>query len=85
MRAVFVAVAAFTVCASAVDVLPAKLLSPRDQAAVIALAARASTLTTERLDELAAMAASVSGDDGRTGRAVTTRVLGVALWFLGRR
>jgi uncharacterized RDD family membrane protein YckC len=66
-------------------VVPAKLLSPRDQAAVIALAARASTLTTERLDELAAMAASVSGDDGRTGRAVTTRVLGVALWFLGRR
>jgi hypothetical protein len=66
-------------------VVPAKLLSPRDQAAVIALAARASTLTTERLDAPAAMAASVSGDDGRTGRAVTTRVLGVALWFLGRR
>jgi uncharacterized RDD family membrane protein YckC len=66
-------------------IVPAKLLSPADQAAVIGLAARASTLTTERLDELAAMAASVSGDEGRAGRAVTTRVLGVASWMLGRR
>ena len=66
-------------------IAPAKLLAPEDQAAVIALAARAPTLTTERLDELAAMAASVSGDDGRSGPAVTTRVLGVALWFLGHR
>jgi uncharacterized RDD family membrane protein YckC len=66
-------------------IVPARLLSPEDQAAVIALAGRAPTLTTERLDELAAMAASVSGDEGRSGRAVTTRVLGVAQWFLGRR
>jgi len=66
-------------------VVPVKVLPPEDQAAVIALAVRAPTLTTERLDELAAMAASVSGDEGRSGRAVTTRVLGVAQWFLGRR
>jgi len=66
-------------------VVPVKVLPPEDQAAVIALAVRAPTLTTERLDELAAMAASVSGDEGRSGRAVTARVLGVAQWFLGRR
>ena len=57
----------------------------RDQAAVIALAARAPTLTAERLDELAALAASVSGDAGRAGPDVTRRVLGVAQWLLGRR
>ena len=66
-------------------VVPAKMLPPEDQAAVIALAARAPTLTPERLDELAAIAASVSGDEGRSGRAVTIRVLGVAQWFLGHR
>jgi uncharacterized RDD family membrane protein YckC len=66
-------------------VAPARLIGPEDQAAVIALAARASTLTAERLDELAALAAVVSGDAGRAGPEVTRRVLGVALWFLGRR
>ena len=57
----------------------------QDQAAVIALAARAPRLTAERLDELAALAAPVSGDLGRSGPDVTRRVLGVAQWFLGRR
>jgi len=66
-------------------VVPAKLLAPEDQAAVIALAARAPRLTPERLDELAALAAAVSGDAGGTGPQVTRRVLGVAQWFLGRR
>ena len=55
-------------------------LTPRDQAAVIALAARAPRLTAERLDELAALAAAVSGDAGRSGPDVTRRVLGVAQW-----
>lgn len=64
---------------------PARALAPRDQAAIIALASRAPTLTAERLDELAALAATVSGDEGRTGPAVTRRVLGVAQWLLGRR
>jgi uncharacterized RDD family membrane protein YckC len=64
---------------------PARPLTPADQAAVIALAGRAPTLTRERLDELAALAASVSGDSGRTGPQVTRRVLGVAQWALGRR
>jgi hypothetical protein len=66
-------------------IVPARPLSPDDQAAVVALAARAPRLTVERLDELAALAAVVSGDAGRSGRDVTRRVLGVAQWVLGRR
>lgn len=66
-------------------IAPARSLSPADQSAVIALAARAPTLTGERLDELAALAAPVSGDEGRSGPEVTRRVLGVAMWLLGRR
>lgn len=64
---------------------PARALAPQDQAAVIALAARASRMTPERLDELAALAAPVSGDDGKSGPQVTQRVLAVAQWLLGRR
>jgi uncharacterized RDD family membrane protein YckC len=66
-------------------VRPVRLLNPHDQAALIALAARAPTLTGERLDELAALAATVSGDAGRSGPEVTRRVLGVAQWLLGKR
>lgn len=66
-------------------VVPAIPLSLEDQAALIALAARAPSLTSERVDELAALAAVVSGDAGRSGPAVTRRVLGVAHWALGRR
>jgi uncharacterized RDD family membrane protein YckC len=64
---------------------PALLLAPSDQAALVALAARAPTLTAERLDELAALAATVSGDGGKAGPNVTRRVLGVAQWALGKR
>jgi len=66
-------------------VAPARPLDQRDQAAVIALAGRAPTLSVERLDELPAMAASVSGDEGKSGPDVTRRVLGVAQWLMGRR
>ena len=66
-------------------VMPARPLAPADQAALIALASRASTLTVARLDELAALAAPVSGDASRSGPEVTQRVLGVAQWVLGRR
>lgn len=66
-------------------IAPARPLAPDDQAAVLALAARAPRLTGERLDELAAMAAVLSGDTGRSGPDVTRRVLGVAQWVLGRR
>ena len=47
-------------------VAPVRTLSTRDQSAVIALAARAPTLTIERLDELAALAASVQGESARS-------------------
>jgi uncharacterized RDD family membrane protein YckC len=66
-------------------VVPALPLAPSDQAALVALAARAPTLTGERLDELAALAAAVSGDAGRQGPTVTQRVLGVAQWAMGKR
>jgi uncharacterized RDD family membrane protein YckC len=66
-------------------VAPARALSPRDQSAIISLAARAPTLTLERLDELAALAATVQGADQRPTAEVTRRVLGVAQWLLGRR
>ena len=64
---------------------PAMPLSRRGQAALVALAARVPTLTPERLDELTALAAEVSGDAGQQGPRVTERVLGVAQWVLGRR
>ncbi len=73
------------VLAEAAPLAPAIPVALPDQAAVIALAARAARLTGARLDELAALAAPISGDAGRSGPEVTTRVLGVANWFLGRR
>ena len=64
---------------------PSRPLAPETEAALIALAGRAATLTPERLDELAALAAPASGDAGRSGPQVTARVLGVSQWLLGRR
>ncbi|MBC8027606.1 MAG: RDD family protein [Steroidobacteraceae bacterium] len=64
---------------------PSMKLSARDQNAVIALAARAPTLTLERLDELAELAAPIQGTEPRTATETTRRVLGVAQWLLGRR
>jgi uncharacterized RDD family membrane protein YckC len=66
-------------------VIPVVPLAARDQAAIVALAARAPTLTAERLDELAALAAAVCGDGGKAGPNVTRRVLGVAQWAVGKR
>ena len=68
-----------------VPLSPVRPLAPRDQSAVIALAARAPTLTIERLNELAALAAPIQGDESRPEADVTRRVLGVAQWLLGRR
>jgi uncharacterized RDD family membrane protein YckC len=75
--------------AAAIDdvapVVPERHLALREQAALIALAARASTLTSARLDELAGLAAPVAGHARYEGPALTRRVLGVAQWALGRR
>lgn len=71
--------------AAVAPLAPVHPLDPRDQAAVIALAARAPVLTKDRLDELAVIAASVVGGDSRPGPQLTQRVLGVAEWLMGRR
>ena len=65
-------------------IAPTRPLSPRDQAALIALATRAPRLTAERVEELAALAASVAGTSSKDPQA-TARVLAVAQWLLGRR
>jgi uncharacterized RDD family membrane protein YckC len=65
-------------------IAPAVPLELRDQSAIIALAVRAGDVTQERLDELAAIAAPVTGETG-SGPATTRRVLGVARWLLGWR
>lgn len=64
---------------------PSMKLSARDQNAVIALAARAPSLTLERLNELAGLAAPVQGHERGSANDITRRVLGVAQWLLGRR
>jgi uncharacterized RDD family membrane protein YckC len=64
---------------------PAIAIGQREQAVLIALAARAPTLTGERLHELAALAAPVTGEKTGAGLALTDKVLGVAQWLLGRR
>ncbi len=74
-----------TVRATVTPLAPVRALGPRDQAAVIALAARAPLLTRDRLDELAVLAAPAAGRDSRPGPQLTERVLGVAEWLMGRR
>jgi uncharacterized RDD family membrane protein YckC len=74
-----------TSLASLAPLAPAIPVAAEDQAAVMALAERAPYLTSERVDELSAIAARISGDEGRKGPEVTARVLAVAQWFLGRR
>jgi uncharacterized RDD family membrane protein YckC len=65
---------------------PAIPLAQREQAVLIALAARAPLLTGARLHELAALAAPVVGEKpGSANASLTDRVLGVAQWLLGRR
>ncbi len=68
---------------------PVRTLAPREQAAIVAWAGRASRLTPARLDELAMLARSVTNDPARPpdalGQDNTQRLLGVAQWLLGRR
>lgn len=66
--------------------VPAIPLAQREQAVLIALAARAPVLTGSRLHELAALAAPAVGETaGAANAGLTDRVLGVAQWLLGRR
>jgi uncharacterized RDD family membrane protein YckC len=60
-------------------------LDRREQAAVVAFAARLPRLTAERAEELAALAAPVVGSRIDDGRDLTQKLLGVAQWLVGKR
>jgi uncharacterized RDD family membrane protein YckC len=62
---------------------PARPLSTREQAAIVAWAGRATRLTPERLDELAALAGPVTVQ--AVGGSPTARLARVAQWLVGRR
>ena len=61
---------------------PAAPLRPEEQVAVIAFAERAAQLTQERQQELADIAAPLTGSGGALG---VLRLNGIANWLLGRR
>ncbi len=61
--------------------MPAMPLLPAEQAAVVALAERANMLTQARREELADIAAPVTGASGEAGMQ---RLFGIARWLLGR-
>jgi uncharacterized RDD family membrane protein YckC len=70
-------------------IAPARPLSAREQAAIVSWAGRSARLTPARLDELAALAESVTGQhEGlfvQGGHDTTRRLQGVAQWLLGHR
>ncbi len=68
----------------ATPVAPARALTPRAQAAVIAWAGRSTRITEARLTELAQLAAPAIGIDAASRDAVL-RLLSVANWLMGRR
>ncbi len=61
---------------------PVVPLLPGEQAAVIAFADRANTLTPQRQMEIADIAAPATGASGEAG---VIRLFGIANWLLGRR
>ena len=73
---------------AAEPIAPSRTLSPREQAAVIAWAGRASRLTAERLGELALLAGPIAGSAAPRApdaERATRRLLGVAQWLVGHR
>ncbi len=62
---------------------PSIKLTLRDQAAVIAFAARLPRMTAERAHELAALAAPLSGGADVSGPVATARLTSIAHWLLG--
>ncbi|RZI82124.1 MAG: RDD family protein [Rubrivivax sp.] len=68
---------------------PARPLAPREQAAIVSWAGRSARLTPARLDELAMIAKTVTGQTDerplRGGHDATRRLQGVAQWLLGHR
>jgi len=70
------------VLAPAPALAPEVALLPGEQAALIAFAERAHTLTPQRQEELAGIAVPLTGADGAPGVA---RLAAMAQWLLGRR
>jgi uncharacterized RDD family membrane protein YckC len=64
---------------------PSRPLSLREQAAVVSWAGRATSLTTERLEELAQLARPVTQGRAVPAGGETALLLGVAQWLIGRR
>lgn len=62
---------------------PARALAPAEQAALVALAARARRLTPERVEELARLAQAATG--AADGEPATPKLFGVAQWLYGKR
>ena len=67
---------------SVTAVAPTVALLPDEQAALIAFAERAHTLTPQRQEELAGIAAPLTGLHGEAG---VWRLTAIAQWLLGRR
>ncbi len=74
---------------SAPAMAPTRALAPKEQAAIVAWAGRASRLTPARLDELAVLARSVTPQvapqHGQSPEDATRQLLGVAQWLVGHR
>ena len=62
---------------------PARALSSREQAAIVAWAGRAARLTPERREELAVLASPAAAGDAQASH--TARLLRVAQWLVGNR
>jgi uncharacterized RDD family membrane protein YckC len=62
---------------------PARALTPAEQAALVALAARTRRLTPERVEELARLAAAATGAGAH--ESATPKLLSVASWLYGNR
>ncbi len=71
----------------ATPVAPLRALTPREQAAIVSWAGRASRLTPARFEELAQLALPIAADADApvAGPYASTRLLGVAQWVLGER
>lgn len=72
--------------APATPAAPARVLTPREQAAVLAWAGRATRITPARLEELALMAEPAFHDAGDSRRPdPSERLMSIAQWLWGRR
>ena len=64
---------------------PVRSLSREAQSALVRLATRATRINSERVEEVAALAASACSPLVEPGAALTRNVLGVGYWLLGGR